>query len=241
VYRRDRQAWRESAQLRAPDTHAGDFFGIAVAVAVTVPRPWWAPTTNTTRARRTCTPREARAGTWRRAMTQRKSGKLSTKAQWERSQRPPKSARHSLVAQTVRLAPGGSTAVPGGRGVKRYRGPRCTTRLRGDRSAPRHFNPTSRRAIDDTLGFPDRTETLGDTKYWSRSSKETVTISLPQPAGQQLANYSQHRLRVLPGQAHNPADRRPDSLPAALDDGTLDPWPAPQAWLPGPVTAPNAP
>jgi hypothetical protein len=32
VYRRVTGAWRESAELRAPDTHAGDFFGGAVAI-----------------------------------------------------------------------------------------------------------------------------------------------------------------------------------------------------------------
>ena len=35
VYRRGAGAWRESAELRAPDTQAGDFFGGAVAVAGT--------------------------------------------------------------------------------------------------------------------------------------------------------------------------------------------------------------
>jgi FG-GAP repeat len=35
VYRRGAGGWRESAQLRAPDTHAGDFFGGAVAITGT--------------------------------------------------------------------------------------------------------------------------------------------------------------------------------------------------------------
>ena len=35
VYTRGAGAWRESAQLRAPDTHAGDFFGGAVAITGT--------------------------------------------------------------------------------------------------------------------------------------------------------------------------------------------------------------
>jgi hypothetical protein len=47
----------------------------------------------------------------------------------------------------------------------------------------------SGRTTDDTLGCPGPTETLGDAKYGSWSSKETVTMSLPQPrCWQQLAN-----------------------------------------------------
>ncbi len=64
----------------------------------------------------------------------------------------------------------------------------------------------------------DPTETLGDAKYGSWSSKETVTMSLPQPSSNSPTNLPTSS-GSPPGQAHNLWIDDPEGLPAALDDG----------------------
>jgi hypothetical protein len=110
--------------------------------------------------------------------------------------------RATVVAQTVRLAPGG---------LEQARWPRRKTISVPPLWArdyvvtdplPSTSTRQSARTADDTLGL----------------SKETVTLSLPQPAATRPP-ISQHRVGVLPAQAHNLWIDDPDGLPAALDDG----------------------
>ena len=59
----------------------------------------------------------------------------------------------------------------GGRVVKRYQGPAAGTGYMTTNPLPSTSPRRSGRTADDTLGFPDPTETLGDAKYGSWSSK----------------------------------------------------------------------
>ena len=105
----------------------------------------------------------------------------------------------------------------GGRVVKRYQGPRLRARdYVATDPLPSTSTRQSGRTTDDTLGFPDPTETLGDAKYGSWSSRETVTMSLPQPAAgsnspTNLPTSSESSPRTSP----QPVDRRPRGPPGS--------------------------
>ena len=74
----------------------------------------------------------------------------------------------------------------------------------------------SGRTTDDTLGFPDPTETLGDAQYGSWSSKETVTMSLRQPAaGSNSPTNLQTSSESSPRTSPQPVDRRPRGPPGS--------------------------
>ena len=103
----------------------------------------------------------------------------------------------------------------GGRVVKRYQGPAVGTGLRGDNPLP-STSPRQSRTSDDTLGFPDPTETLGDAKYGSWSSKETVTMSLPQPtAGNNSPTNLPTSSTSSPRTSPQPVDPRPRGPPGS--------------------------
>ncbi len=99
----------------------------------------------------------------------------------------------------------------GGRVVKRYQGPRCGHGATW-RQNPLPSTSTRQpgRTADDTLGFPDPTETLGDSRYASWSSKETATMSLPQPAtGSNSPTDLPTSSKSSPRTSPQPVDRPP--------------------------------
>jgi hypothetical protein len=79
----------------------------------------------------------------------------------------------------------------------------------------------SGRTTNDTLGFLDPTETPGNAKCGSWSSKATVTMSLPRPAaGSNSPTNLPTSSKSSPRTSPQPVVDDPESLPVALDDGT---------------------